>query len=286
MKSTPNTSYEEELSLGGRSDNLIGEMRLQGINNFFYILSSFLLCWMIWQFSIVWLSYNFGIASEWTGNSIEFIRPKVWKWTKYRITVTFLLVPVIYMILGLFCYRSTMNKKLRIYRPFFTWMFLSLMSLSMGQFFVGLLARKYISYIGVFMGVPRYLYPLFCVPLLIAIALLGRPLETLLLRIAARQRMLSTEMKQTYLFTTALFPMLVFIALIALLMIPQGNWIMFFISLTSAIPVAVATIYGGKRYNFRSVKPYTPKLSIVPIIIAAALLVLIRIINLVGYNGE
>jgi phosphatidylserine synthase len=95
----------------------------------------------------------------------------------------------------------------------------------------------------------------------------------------------NTENKQQYLFTTALIPMAAFIVLLAVMMVPHTNWIMFGIGLTAAFPVAVASFYGGKRFNFRSVKPHKPTLAMFPIILFAVLLILARYLNMFGFKG-
>jgi hypothetical protein len=281
---TINTSYTEEFALGDKSDNLIQEMRLQGVNNFFYMSASFLLCWMVWQFFICWHAYQFGIFSKWTGNNIEFFIVKSF-WTKYRITVTFLLTPTIFFIFGLFFFRLTFIKDLRPLRPLFTWMFLMLMTFSIGQIFVGFLFKKYVSYVAAFYSVPTTLYPILALPFGIIMALLGRSFETQLLRLAARQRMISSENKKQYLRITAIYPTLAFIGLAIILMLPKTNWMMLAFALTAGIPIVVVSVYSSHRFNFKSVKPYTPKLAVNMIILFAVLLFLIRAISFFGFNA-
>jgi hypothetical protein len=54
--------------------------------------------------------------------------------------------------------------------------------------------------------------------------------------------------------------------------------------LGAGIPISVVSVYSSRRFNFKSVKPYTPKLAVNMIIIFAVLLLLIRAISYFGFN--
>jgi len=69
-----------------------------------------------------------------------------------------------------------------------------------------------------------------------------------------------------------------------ILMLPKTNWMMLAFALAAGIPISVVSVYSSRRFNFKSVKPYTPKLAVNMIIIFAVLLLLIRAISYFGFN--